>query len=72
MTLFGWNITFKKQRKQHKVRAKGFTAKRWDAKDTQLILDLNNEGMSPREISEQLGNRTPASVASRLTKVRKK
>ena len=70
MTIFGWKITFKKETKR-KRKTLGFTSRPWSPEDTQFILDQNNAGLSPRKISEQLRDRTPAAIASRLNKVRK-
>ncbi len=71
MTIFGYKVIFQKVRKKKK-KTLGFTAKPWTPEETQLALDLSNDGLSSRAISEKMTRRTPASVASRLNKIRKR
>ena len=69
MRFLWWNITLaKKERK----RTTGYRARAWNAQDTQFILDQNNDGKTAKEISKMLRDRTPAAIASRLNKVRKR
>ena len=72
MIIFGYEFTCTKAKKKRKQPVKGYSSRRWNTQDTNFILELSNDGLTAKEISEQLRDRTPAGISARLWKVRKK